>query len=259
MHVAEIVLDLLERRRRLEHDLGALAIDRDRQRLAGALADDALHVGEVADGAAVDRHHQVTGLKTRGGSRAVGLHGVHAGGHGLLAVKHEDAGENHYGQKEIGHRPGHHNGRALGHRLKHETLRFLAFVHGGKALGVRHARRILVAEEFHIAAERDGGDFPARVVAVVKANDLRPKADGKHQNPHAAPARDQEMAELVEEHDQAEDEEKGDEVPDHAAPERMQMRQEIRPHDAALPPLPVPSRSRTLGCHCGNFGQEVDG
>ena len=199
----------------------ALAVNGDRQRLAGALADDALHVGEVADGAAVDRHHQVTGLKTGSGSGAIRLHRVHAGGHGLLAVKHEDAGKNHYGQKEIGHRPGHHDGRALGHRLKHKTLRFLAFIHGSKALGVRHAGGIFVAEEFHVAAERDGGDFPPRAVAVVKTDDFGPKANGKHQNPHAAPARDQEMPQFMEEHDQAEDEQKGHEVADHAAPKRM--------------------------------------
>ena len=77
------------------------------------------------------------------------------------------------------------------------------------AFRIRHARGILVAEEFHVAAERNGGDLPARAVAVVKADEFGPEADGKHQNPHAAPARDQEMPELVEEHDQAEDEEKG--------------------------------------------------
>src|SRR5580693_9088020 len=190
MHVAEIVLDLLERRRRLEDKLRTLAVNGDVEGLAGALADDALHVGEVADGAAIDREHQVTGLEPGSGSRAIRLHRVDAGGHGLLAVKPEDAGENDYGQKEIGHRPGDDNGRAFGHRLKHKTLRFLAFIHAGKAFRVRHARSILVAEEFVIAAELDGRDLPARAVSVVKADGLRPKANGKHQDAHAAPARD---------------------------------------------------------------------
>src|SRR5580704_5341920 len=221
MHVAEIVLDLLERRRRFEHQLRTLAVDGDIERLAGAVADHALHVGEVADGAAVDRHHQVARLKSGRGGGAVRLHRIHTGGHGLLAVKHEDAGKDHYGQKEIGHRSGHHDGRAFGHRLEHETLRFLAFIHGGQALGVRHARGILIAEEFYIAAERDGGDFPARAVAVVKADDFGAKTNGKHQDPHATPARDQEMTQFVEEHDQAEDEQKGHDVTDHAAPKRM--------------------------------------
>src|SRR5580704_16910145 len=39
MHVAEIVLDLLERRRRLQHELGTLAVNSDSEGLAGALAD----------------------------------------------------------------------------------------------------------------------------------------------------------------------------------------------------------------------------
>ena len=100
-------------------------------------------------------------------------------------------------------------------------MRFLAVIHLGKALGIRHAGGILVAEEFYVAAERDGGDFPARAVAVVKTDNFGPKTNGKHQDPHAAPARDQEMTQFVEEHDQAEDEQKGHEVTDHAAPKRM--------------------------------------
>ena len=48
-----------------------------------------------------------------------------------------------------------------------------------------------------------------------------PETDGKHQDPHAAPARDQEMPQFVKKHDQAEDEQKGNEVADHAAPKRM--------------------------------------
>ena len=94
-------------------------------------------------------------------------------------------------------------------------------VHARKARGVRHAGGIFVAEEFYVAAERNGGDFPARAVAVVKTDEFRPKTDGKHQNPHAAPARHQEMPKLVEKHDQAEDEQKGNEIADHAAPKRM--------------------------------------
>ncbi len=39
----------------------------------------------------------------------------------------------------------------------------------------------------------------------------------------------------MEKDDQAEDEEKGDEVADNSAPEGVQMRQEIRPHDAVRP------------------------
>jgi hypothetical protein len=135
----------------------------------------------------------------------------------------------------------------LSHRLEDEALaRARCGVHARQARPVGNARGILVAEEFHEAAERNGGDFPARAVAIVEADDFRAKTDGKHQNPHAAPARDQEMAKFVEEHDQAEDEQKGNEIPDNAAAERMQMRQKIRPHDACLtPPLEmVPAQIR---------------
>src|SRR5690242_3827864 len=42
MDVAKIVLDLLERRRRLQHELRAIAVNTDRKRAPGAVADDAL-------------------------------------------------------------------------------------------------------------------------------------------------------------------------------------------------------------------------
>ena len=104
-----------------------------------------------------------------------------------------------------------------------------------QACCVGSARDIFVAEELHVTAERDGGDFPARAVAVVETDDFRAETDGKHQNAHAAPARDQEMPKLVEEHHQAEDEQKGNDVADDAAAKHMQMRQNIRPHDAPVP------------------------
>ena len=51
---------------------------------------------------------------------------------------------------------------------------------------VRHARGILIAEELHVAAERNGRQFPARAVAVVEAEQFGAEADRKHQNPDAA-------------------------------------------------------------------------
>ncbi len=91
-------------------------------------------------------------------------------------------------------------------RLEHEALRPLGGIHGGELRGVRSACRILIAKEFDVAAERNGRDFPARAVAIVKSDQFGAETDGKHQNPHAAPAPDQEMAEFVEEHDEAEHE-----------------------------------------------------
>ena len=155
---------------------------------------------------AVDRDDQIAGLESGGGGGTVGLHRVHPRAHRLLAVQHEDRRENDDGQNEIRHRPGHDYGRALEHRLEEKAVLAFAFVHGLQARSVRGAAGILVAEEFDVAAERNGGDFPARAVAIVKPDDFRAETDGKHQNSHAAQARDQEMAELVEEHHKAENE-----------------------------------------------------
>ena len=93
------------------------------------------------------------------------------------------------------------------------------------AVMVRDARGILVAEEFHVAAKRNGGDLPARAVAVVEAGELGAKADRKYQHPDAAPARHQEMAKLVKEHDDRQNEQKRHHIADEAAAECAQARQ----------------------------------
>ena len=95
----------------------------------------------------------------------------------------------------------------------------LGLAHGGGGLMVGHARRIVVAEEFHIAAERNRGDFPARAVAVVEADDFGPETDRKHQHLDAAPARHQEMAKLMKEHDNCQDKQERDQIADEAAAE----------------------------------------
>ena len=74
------------------------------------------------------------------------------------------------------------------------------------------ARCILVVDEFHIAAERDPGQPPARPVPVVEADDLRPETDRECLDRHAAPAGHEKMAELVEEHHDGEHEEEGEQI-----------------------------------------------
>jgi hypothetical protein len=49
-------------------------------------------------------------------------------------------------------------------------------------------------------------------VAIVKTDYLRAKTNRKHQNPHAAKASNEEMPQFVNENDQAEDEQKGDDI-----------------------------------------------
>ena len=89
----------------------------------------------------------------------------------------------------------------------------------GLAAGLR-ARDILVVDEFHIAAERDPRQPPACAVAVVEAEDLRPEADRENLDGDAAPARHEEMTELVEEHDDGQDEKEGQEVREQGGVER---------------------------------------
>ncbi len=68
------------------------------------------------------------------------------------------------------------------------------------------ARLALIAEEFDVAAERDRGQLPAGAVAVVEAQKFRAETDREGQDPHAGPARDQEVAKLMEEDDDRQDE-----------------------------------------------------
>ncbi len=243
MHVAEIVFDLFQRRRRGKNERGAFAIDCDFEGVARALADDALHVLEIVDGLAVDGNDQIAGLKSGGGGRAVGLHRVHPGSHRLLAVQSEDRCKNDDSQNEIRHRSGDDYGGALGYRLEEKALLAFVFGHALQTRSIRGASGVLIAEELYVAAERNGGDFPARAVTIVKPDDFRAETDGKHQNSDATQPGDQEMAKLVEEHHKAEDEQERDEIGGNAAPQRMQMRQQIRPHNACLTPpvCPVPN------------------
>ena len=74
--------------------------------------------------------------------------------------------------------------------------------------------------------------------------------------PETEQARDEEMAEFVEEHDHRQHEQERDDVAGKPAAQRAQTRKKIRPH---VSPAPTPATSdvKLLGCLCGNFGQEV--
>ena len=87
---------------------------------------------------------------------------------------------------------------------------------------VRHARGVVIPEKFHVAAERNGRKLPAGAMAIVEADELRAETHRKSQHPHAAPARDQEVAELVEEHDNAQSEQKRDDPAGPSARPRAQ-------------------------------------
>src|SRR5271156_4740249 len=232
LHVAEIVLDFLERRRRPQDLLHPVPIDCDLKRFSGARAHETLHLGEIVDAMPVDGEDKITGHESGLFRRTARLNRINSRAHRLLAVDHENHGKDHDGQEKIRQRPGDDDGRTFGYRLEHETFSAFLRIHAGSLRRVGHTCRIFIAKKLHEAAQRNGRDLPARPVAIIEANDFRTKADGEDQNPHPAPAGDEKMAKLVEEHDQAQDEQERNEIAHDAAAECVQMRQKIGPHDA---------------------------
>ena len=212
MHVTEVVLELFELRRCLQNDVRAASIDFDGECFASTDADDALHVGETIDFLAVNGRHQVTRLEAGGFGSTRRLHGVDASTGGLLAVKHKNAGENRDCQNEIRDWTCCDHGGARTDPLVHETHRFLGFGHLRHGLPVGHARGILVAEEFHVAAEGYCRDLPACAVAVEEAKDLWAKTDRESEDFYTAAAGHQEMAKLMKEDNNRQDENEGNDV-----------------------------------------------
>src|SRR6478609_2298553 len=92
------------------------------------------------------------------------------------------------------------DGRPSPYRLMDKAVSALFLAHGGNRGLVGHACGIIVPEEFYISSEWNSTQLPSGVVTIVEAKELRTKPDRKHQDPHATPARNQEMPELVEEH-----------------------------------------------------------
>ena len=145
---------------------------------------------------------------------AAGFDLVDARGRARLAEEREQAGEDHDRQHEIGDRTGGHDGRARSDLLVVETAGALFLGHAGERFGRRRRGLALVAEELHIAAERDRRNLPAGAMAVVEADQFRAEAERERQHLHAGPAGDQEVAELMEEYDDGQDEQEGDDVAD---------------------------------------------
>jgi len=220
----------------------AAAFDLDIERRAGVDADDALHVGETVDFLAIDSHHQVTRLEAGGLRGACRLHRIDAGAGGLLADGHEDAGENGDRQDEIRDRAGRHHGGTRADRLVDKANRSLGLVHGGRGRMIGHARRIVVAEEFHIATERNRGDFPARSVTVIKADDFGTKTNRESEYPDTAPAGHQEMAKLMKENDNCQHKQERNQITDEVAAECAQAPHNVHTHHTLVPPLWRPRR-----------------
>ena len=90
----------------------AATVDLDLERLSGVDRDDPLHLRETVDPCAVDRHHGIARLEAGLRRGAARRDAVDPRGGDLLAVQHENAGEDHDGENEIGDRTGGHDRRA---------------------------------------------------------------------------------------------------------------------------------------------------
>jgi hypothetical protein len=111
-----------------------------------------------------------------------------------------------------------------------KAVALFGFRHRSGRFGIGNAGRVIVAEEFHEAAERNGRQLPARAVAVVETDDLGAKADREHHHFDAAPAGDQEMTKLVKKHDNRKHKQEGDQIAHDPAAERAHTAQEIHTH-----------------------------
>ena len=129
-------------------------------------------------------------------------------------------------QNEIRDRTGGDDRRARSDFLVMETARAAPPRSCWRALRTSRRRGLrFVAEELHIAAERNRGNLPAGAVAVVEADEFRPEAERERQHFHAGPAGDQEVAELVEEHDDGQHEQEGNDVADEPMAQRIETMQ----------------------------------
>ena len=72
------------------------------------------------------------------------------------------------------------------------------------------ARCVLVVDEFHVAAERDPGQPPARSFPVVETDNLGSETNRKCFDRNTAPSGHEKMAELVEKYDNGQYEEEAD-------------------------------------------------
>ena len=127
---------------------------------------------------------------------------------------------------------------------------------------VGHARRVLVAEELHIAAERDRGDLPARAVAVVEADEFRTEADRERQH---LECRTSARSGSGQAHGRTRRSSARTGTERYSRRARRRMRSSP-PNDVKLhhnpqsPPVRRASVTESyLGCLYGNFGQEVAG
>src|ERR1700730_2530545 len=244
--MAERDFHFLEFRRALQLQGGIAALDRERQVLAGANADNALHVGEASDLAVIDRRDDIADLKARRSRSTARLDLIDARRRARLAEEREQAGEDHDRQNEVGNRARGHDRRARSDLLVVETALALFLGHVGERVRRRRRGLGLVAEELDIAAERNRRNLPARAMAVVETDQFRTETKRERQHFHARPAGDQEVTEFMEENHDRQHEQKGNDVPDEPMAQRIETMQEKLGHPIPLNQSrkPCPQRSK---------------
>ena len=119
-----------------------------------------------------------------------------------LSGDEENGREDDDCEKQIRNRAAQNDSGARIQRLREKGATLLLVGQGH--VRRRGAGRIVVAQELHIATQRDGRHFPARAPAVGPADKLGAKADREDLGVDAKPARDPVMPELVNEHEQGE-------------------------------------------------------
>ena len=164
------------------------------------------------DRVAVDAHDAVAGLDPGPLGGAARHHRLGDRQDVRPADQREDRREYDDGEDEVRRRAGGHDRHALPERREMEEPLPLGERRRGQRLRIGDARGVLVALEAHIAAERDGGELPARAAAVGEAGKLAAEADGEGRDANSAPAGDEEMPHLVHEHDGRQHDQRRDDV-----------------------------------------------
>ena len=127
-----------------------------------------------------------------------------------------------------------------------EAVAALLLGHPGDGGLIWNAGGVVIAEEFHVTAKRNGRDFPARCMPIGKAKKLPAESDRKHQDFHAAPASDQKMPKLVEEDHERQDEQKRNREAEHASAQDVDSGQKIKIHEIDIPGRPRYSPDRSF-------------
>jgi hypothetical protein len=210
-----------------KREFGVFPLDHDLERVARGDAHDALHVGKAVDLLAVNRQNEIARLEAGGGGGAARLYGVDPRAGALLADDHENAGENGNRQHEVRDRAGRYNRSAGADLLADEAVLLFILAHGGSGGVIWLASRIVVTEEFHVAAERDRRDLPARSMTVIEADEFWTEAEREREHPDAAPARHQEVAEFMKENDDRQHKQEGNQVAHEPTAERAQARHDV--------------------------------